>query len=55
MQAPADARDCDRLQLGVAPLLEKSLEFLNDCLDDIVAEQQKARAALPALCVAQRA
>jgi hypothetical protein len=42
--APADARDAARLNLAVAPLLEKNLEFLNDCLDDIVAEQQKARA-----------
>ena len=42
--APADARDFARLNLGVAPLLEKNLEFLNDCLDDIVSEQQKARA-----------
>ena len=41
--APADARDFARLNLGVAPLLEKNLEFLNDCLDDIVSEQQKAR------------
>ena len=41
--APADARDAARLTLAVAPLLEKNLEFLNDCLDDIVSEQQKAR------------
>ena len=37
----ADTKDFERLQLGVRPLLEKNLEFLNDCLDDIVAEQQK--------------
>lgn len=30
-----------RLGLGVAPLLEKNLEFLNDCLDDIMVEQGK--------------
>ena len=28
-----------RLNLGVAPLLEKNLEFLNDCLDDLMVEQ----------------
>lgn len=33
--------DFDRLGLGVAPILEKSLEFLNDCLDDLVGEQNK--------------
>jgi translation initiation factor 3 subunit H len=38
---PIDHRDTNRLSVGVRPLLEKSLEFLNDCLDDIVAEQQK--------------
>ena len=37
----ADTKDFERLHLGVRPLLEKNLEFLNDCLDDIVAEQQK--------------
>lgn len=37
----ADTKDFERLQLGVRPQLEKNLEFLNDCLDDIVAEQQK--------------
>lgn len=30
-----------RLGLGVAPLLEKNLEFLNDCLDDLMVEQGK--------------
>ena len=33
--------DYDRLGLGVAPVLEKNLEFLNDCLDDLVGEQNK--------------
>ena len=37
----ADSRDSARLDLSVGPLLEKNLEFLNDCMDDIVAEQQK--------------
>ena len=39
--AVADSRDFARLDLSVGPLLEKNLEFLNDCLDDVVAEQQK--------------
>lgn len=39
--AVADTRDFERLNMGVGPLLEKNLEFLNDCMDDIVAEQQK--------------
>jgi translation initiation factor 3 subunit H len=33
--------DFDRLSLGVAPLLAKNVEFLNECLDDVVQEQQK--------------
>ena len=36
-----DSRDFARLDLSVGPLLQKNLEFLNDCLDDVVAEQQK--------------
>ncbi len=43
-EAATNAGDHERLDLGVAPLVEKNLEFLNDCLDDIVQEQQKARA-----------
>lgn len=39
--APAQQCDFDRLQLSAAPLLEKNLEFINDCLDDMVAEQGK--------------
>ncbi|PSC72242.1 Eukaryotic translation initiation factor 3 subunit H [Micractinium conductrix] len=35
------ALDYERLGLGVAPLLEKNLEFLNDCLDDVMGEQGK--------------
>lgn len=37
---PARPRS-SRLNLGVAPLLEKNLEFLNDCLDDLMVEQGK--------------
>lgn len=39
---PATAHPpCCRLNLGVAPLLEKNLEYLNDCLDDLMVEQGK--------------
>lgn len=43
MEPPTSATqlDFDRLSLGVAPVLEKNLEFLNDCLDDLVGEQNK--------------
>ncbi len=40
-EAVTNAGDHERLDLAVAPLVEKNLEFLNDCLDDIVQEQQK--------------
>jgi len=33
--------DLDRLGLGGGPVMEKNLEFLNDCLDDLVGEQNK--------------
>lgn len=33
-----------RLNLGVAQLLEKNLEYLNDCLDDVMVEQVRAGA-----------
>jgi translation initiation factor 3 subunit H len=33
--------DLDRLALGTNPALEKNMEFLNDCLDDLVGEQNK--------------
>lgn len=37
----ATTLDCDRLNLGVASLLEKNLSYLNDCLDDLMIEQGK--------------
>jgi translation initiation factor 3 subunit H len=39
--AAATQLDFDRLGLGVGSVLEKNLEFLNDCLDDMVGEQNK--------------
>ena len=33
--------DADRLSVSSAPFLEKSLEFLSECMDDLAAEQQK--------------
>lgn len=33
--------DADRLAVSSAPFLEKSLEFLSECMDDLAAEQQK--------------
>lgn len=33
-----------RLNLGVAQLLEKNLEYLNDCLDDVMVEQVRGGA-----------
>lgn len=33
--------DLDRLNMDAAPLLEKNLEFLNECIDDLNAEQHK--------------
>jgi translation initiation factor 3 subunit H len=33
--------DVDRLQVDASPLLEKNLEFLNECIDDLSAEQHK--------------
>lgn len=33
--------DFDRLTMGAAPILEKNLEFLNDCMDDLMQEQGK--------------
>lgn len=30
-----------RLSLSIAPVLEKNMEFLNDCLDDLMVEQNK--------------
>eukprot|EP00958_Prasinococcus_capsulatus_P002683 scaffold232_cov374-Prasinococcus_capsulatus_cf.AAC.3 len=40
-QAPAAQCDFDRLGLSTNPFLEKNLEFLNECLDDLQVEQQK--------------
>jgi len=39
--APALQCDFDRLTLSSEPLLEKNVEFVNECLDDMVAEQNK--------------
>lgn len=33
--------DLDRLNLSVAPFLEKNIESLLECVDDLVLEQQK--------------
>lgn len=38
-----------RLNLGVAQLLEKNLEYLNDCLDDVMVEQVGWAAGWPAI------
>ena len=37
----ATEADFDRLGLSLAPALEQNVEFLNDCLEDVQAEQQK--------------
>lgn len=39
--APALQCDFDRLVLSSESLLEKNLEFINECLDDMVSEQSK--------------
>lgn len=36
-------QDFDQLGLSMAPFLEKNLEFLNECMDDLASESQKAR------------
>ncbi len=33
--------DLDRLNLSVAPFLEKNIESLLECVDELVLEQQK--------------
>mmetsp|Transcript_38130 Transcript_38130/g.61066 ORF Transcript_38130/g.61066 Transcript_38130/m.61066 type:complete len:359 (+) Transcript_38130:78-1154(+) len=33
--------DLDRLSMSTNPFLEKSLEYLSECMDDLAAEQQK--------------
>lgn len=40
-RSPLSAIDTDRLTLNAGPVLEKNVEFLNDCLDDLVVEQNK--------------
>ena len=39
--APAGQADFDQLGLSTNPFLEKNLEFLNECMDDLAAEGQK--------------
>jgi translation initiation factor 3 subunit H len=39
--AAANQADFDRLVLSTNPYLEKNLEFLSECLDDLQVEQQK--------------
>lgn len=39
--APATQADVDRLSLSTNPFLEKNLEFLIECMDDLAMEQQK--------------
>lgn len=41
--AGATAADLERLNLGSAPYISKTMTGLIDCLDDLVAEQQKVR------------
>lgn len=41
--AGATAADLERLNLGSAPYISKTMGSLIDCLDDLVAEQQKVR------------
>lgn len=53
-EAATNAGDHERLDLAVAPLVEKNLEFLNDCLDDIVQEQQKVVAGMSGLACTLR-
>ncbi|GAQ84794.1 eukaryotic translation initiation factor eIF-3 subunit H [Klebsormidium nitens] len=40
-EAPVTHADFDRLSLSSAPFLEKNLEFLIQCMDDLGQEQQK--------------
>ena len=41
---PDGAALARRLNLSVAPVLEKNLDFLNECLDDLMGEQNKLSA-----------
>eukprot|EP00884_Botryococcus_braunii_P000227 jgi/Botrbrau1/10204/Bobra.116_1s0020.1 len=40
-QTFATQGDFDRLGLNATPMVEKSVEFLNDCLEEVLVEQQK--------------
>lgn len=35
-------QDYDQLSLSTHPFLEKNVEFLNECMDDLASESQKA-------------
>ena len=35
--------DLDRLSLSTNPFLERNLEYLSECMDDLGLEQQKVR------------
>mmetsp|Transcript_11049 Transcript_11049/g.18075 ORF Transcript_11049/g.18075 Transcript_11049/m.18075 type:complete len:329 (-) Transcript_11049:472-1458(-) len=39
--ASLQSADFDRLELTYTPFVERSLEFVNECMDDLVAEQGK--------------
>ena len=41
-RAAASQADFDQLGLSTNPFLEKNLEFLNECMDDLSSEAQKA-------------
>lgn len=58
----ATANDFDRLQLSVMPFMEKNIQSLIECVDDLVGEQSKVSTRLrhmpaclacrpPCLCV----
>ncbi|KAL6188917.1 hypothetical protein ACLB2K_040308 [Fragaria x ananassa] len=38
---PVTQCDCDRLQLSTSPFLERNVEFLIECMDDLSTDQQK--------------
>eukprot|EP00850_Spirogloea_muscicola_P017809 SM000156S02165 [mRNA] locus=s156:306300:308834:- [translate_table: standard] len=40
-EAPAGQCDYDRMSLSMSPFLEKNLEFLIECMEDLSMEQQK--------------
>ena len=50
--AMAGQADFDQLGLSTNPFLEKNLEFLNECMDDLASEGQKV--AYPARAVARQ-